>query len=155
MDGVVIRAAGPADLPQVAALRWDGSVGELGEAPAGGRDEFVADFVRWAATQRDSHRCWVADSGGRVVGMAWLAVQERPPSPSSPRRRSADLQTVYVEPAFRNAGIAGRLVAEVVRTAAGLGAGRITVHSSRRAVPVYRRAGFAQSPVLLQQVLDG
>jgi GNAT superfamily N-acetyltransferase len=85
-----------------------------------------------------------------VIGMAWLAVVQRVPTPRAPRRASGDLQCVYVVPEARDGGLGGRLIRAVLDGARELGLERVTVHSSPRAIPAYARCGFQESPRLLQ-----
>lgn len=88
--------------------------------------------------------------GEAVIGAAWLALTPRVPHPGAPERTSGDVQSVYVVPEERSAGLGGRLLDEVLALARELELARVTVHSSVRAVSAYLRAGFARSAVLLQ-----
>ncbi|MEU1933649.1 GNAT family N-acetyltransferase [Streptomyces coeruleorubidus] len=111
----------------MAALLWEWLVENGGEA-LGEHEEFVRHFVDWARDNAVSHRCMVVvrDDDGVVIGMARLAVVQRVPTPRAPRRASGDL-----------------------------GLERVTVHSSRRAIPAYARCGFQESPRLLQDRVAG
>jgi GNAT superfamily N-acetyltransferase len=142
---VEIRRAGPPDAAALAALRagW-------GEEHGAASPGFPAVFAEWAAASGATHVAFVAVVAGEVVGMAWLARLERPPSPEEGRRLHGDLQSVYVVPARRGAGIGAALTAAVVEEARRLGMTRLTVQSSGRAVPLYRRAGFEHSDRLLR-----
>ncbi len=82
--------------------------------------------------------------------MAWLALVPRVPRPGTVTRYSGDVQSVFVVPRERGKGVGGALIAAATRHALELGAGRVTVHSGRKAVPLYERLGFASSPQLLQ-----
>ena len=86
--------------------------------------------------------------------MAWVALLVRVPRPGDTARRSADIQSVFVVPEHRDKGIGSSLVQAATEHAMRLGASRVTVHSGRRAVPVYERLGFASSPQLLQRPTD-
>lgn len=154
MAEIIVRPARDADLPGVADLRWRW-VHENGETPTVTRDEFGHAFAAWVRENRASHRCVVAVRGETVLGMAWLAVLRRVPTPSAPRRLSGDVQSVYVLPRERDGGIGGRLVDSVLRLAADLRLERVTVHSSSRAIRAYERQGFASSPRLLQVYSPG
>jgi GNAT superfamily N-acetyltransferase len=153
MTHATIRPATAADLGAVTRLRWDWTVEKI-EMPGTSRTEFEAGFVGWARRHSASHRCVVAVIDDVVVGMAWLAVVSRVPSARSLERASGDVQCVYVVPDHRNHGIGGRLVADVLRQADDLGLERVTVHSSDRAIPTYRRAGFATSPRFMLRIAD-
>ncbi|MER7898354.1 GNAT family N-acetyltransferase [Streptomyces sp. NPDC096046] len=149
MENISIRPARPAELATVATLRWEWFV-ENGSADLGERDDFVRHFVAWAGENAGSHRCMVLVRDDRVIGMAWLAVVQRVPTPGAPRRASGDLQCVYVVPEARDGGLGGRLIRAVLDGARELGLERVTVHSSPRAVPAYARSGFQKSRRLLQ-----
>lgn len=160
MTGVIVRPAEPSELAAVAGLRWRWIAENDGATPAGAeRGAFVRHFVTWAEQNAESHRCMVlvdgavggggADDSG-IIGMAWLAVVQRVPTPHALHRASGDLQCVYVVPEARDAGLGGRLITETLAQAKDLGLERITVHSSPRAIPAYARQGFENSPRLLQ-----
>ncbi|MFE9026159.1 GNAT family N-acetyltransferase [Streptomyces iakyrus] len=149
MDNISIRPARPAELAAVATLRWEWLV-ENGSEDLGEREDFVRHFVTWAGENAHSHRCMVLVRDDRVIGMAWLAVVQRVPTPRAPRRAPGDLQCVYVVPEARDGGLGGRLIQAVLDGARELGLERVTVHSSPRAIPAYARSGFQESPRLLQ-----
>jgi GNAT superfamily N-acetyltransferase len=122
---VTIRPARAEDMRRVAELRWRWSVEESG------------------AAHPDTHRCLVAEADGEVVGMAWLALTDRPPTPDDLSRVSGDVQSVYVLPALRGSGTGARLVAALLDEARARGCRYVRVHSSARAMSLYARAGFA------------
>lgn len=152
--GVVVRAVRDGELETVAALRWQWVL-ENGGTPVTTRGEFLRHFVDWARENAGSHRCLVMLRGAEIIGMAWLAVVRRVPSPRALERASGDVQCVYVVPAERDGGLGGLLIDAVRELARESGLERVTVHSSARAVPVYSRHGFAASPRLLQAPRDG
>jgi len=153
MSVVEVRSARPDEWAAVGGLRWD-SLREFGGEPTEERQVFAADFAEWAADHGTSHECFVAvdPSSGRVIGMTWLAVIARVPSARAFVRASGDLQCAYVVPEFRNRGTGGRLIDAVLSRAAELGLERVTVHSSPRAVPGYRRHGFVVEDKLLHWI---
>ncbi|MET9290832.1 GNAT family N-acetyltransferase [Streptomyces sp. NPDC003077] len=144
-----IRPARPHELRAVAELRWQWVLENEG-TPVTTRAEFVRRLVAWAGEHASSHRCLVLVRDDAVIGMAWLAITQRVPSPRAPERAAGDVQCVYVVPDERDTGLGGRLIDAVLRLARDLGLERVTVHSSTRAVPAYTRHGFAPSPRLLQ-----
>lgn len=112
---------------------------------------FTGDLRGWWADHQDTHLAFVARPAPDVlVGMAWLALVPRVPRPGVTTRRSADIQSVFVLPEHRGRRVGSELVQAATEHALRLGAGRVTVHSGRKAVPVYERLGFASSPQLLQ-----
>ncbi|MBB4686272.1 GNAT family N-acetyltransferase [Amycolatopsis jiangsuensis] len=149
MPETEVRTARPAELETVAALRWRW-VAEQDGPPDLDRDEFVREFVAWTRENAATHHCLVLTQDDEVAGMAFLVVTARVPTPRKFRRASGDLQCVYVVPEARGRGLGGLLIDAILRLGAELGLERVTVHSSTRAVPAYRRHGFAADPELLQ-----
>jgi GNAT superfamily N-acetyltransferase len=72
--------------------------------------------------------------------MAWVALVPRVPRPQATSRLAADTQSVFVMPEQRGTGIGSALVEAASEHATRLGSLRVTVHSGRKAVPVYERA---------------
>ncbi|WP_307868589.1 GNAT family N-acetyltransferase [Umezawaea beigongshangensis] len=153
MTRIEVRPARAAEFAAVAGLRWRW-VAEHDGAPGAGREEFVREFARWARENATTHPCLVLVDGEGVIGMGFLAVTARVPAPGALSRVCGDVQCVYVVPEARDGGLGGVLVEALLSLAAELGLERVTVHSSGRAVPLYRRHGFAPSPHLLQALPD-
>ncbi|MEU5722929.1 GNAT family N-acetyltransferase [Micromonospora sp. NPDC047738] len=84
-----------------------------------------------------------------AVGMAWLMVADRVPTPARRHRRSGDVQSVYVVPELRDSGIGAALLEAVLAEAGGLALEHVTVHASDRAVRFYERLGFQHDERLL------
>jgi GNAT superfamily N-acetyltransferase len=143
------RPARPAEFEAIAGLRWRW-VAEQDGLPGAGRDEFVRELAAWAQENPATHRCLVLVREDQVIGMAFLAITARVPTPLVFSRASGDVQCVYVVPEARDGGLGGLLIDATLRLAAELGLERATAHSSERAVPAYERHGFAVSPHLLQ-----
>ena len=150
---VIARGATPADVPAMARLRWRWRVDERGAlgGAATRRDEaeFVAFFTAWVTDHLATHAPFVVEVDGEVCGMAWLMTADRVPAPELTDRRTGDVQAVYVAPARRDAGVGAVLIDAVLAEAGRRGLEHVTVHSSPRAVPFYRRAGFAESDTWL------
>ena len=118
-------------------------------------ESFTVDLASWWTEHDDSHLAFVARvAESEVVGMAWLAFVPRVPRPGTVTRRSADIQSVFVVPEQRGKRIGSALVRAASEHALRLGADHVTVHSGRKAVPLYERLGFASSPQLLQRALE-
>jgi GNAT superfamily N-acetyltransferase len=147
-NNVIIRPAASDELDVVAELRWQWILENQG-VPVTGREQFVQHFVTWSRQNTSSHRCLVMVRDEVIIGMAWLAVLPRVPTPRALQRASGDLQCVYVVPGERDGGLGGRLIDAVLDRARELGLERVTVHSSPRAIPAYSRHGFESSSRLL------
>jgi GNAT superfamily N-acetyltransferase len=105
---------------------------------------FVELFSAWVIEHLSTHLPFLAEVDDQVVGMAWLMVADRVPSPARRRRRTGDVQSVYVVPEFRDGGVGAAPLDAVLAEARRFGLKHVTVHSSRRAVPFYQRTGFHQ-----------
>ena len=145
-----IWIAGQADLEHLARLLWLHAAPD--EQAKQSVESFAGDLAAWWTEHDDSHVAFVARlAESEVVGMAWLALVPRAPRPGSISRVSADVQSVFVLSEQRGNGIGSALVQAAAEHAFRLGASRVTVHSGRKAVPVYERLGFASSRQLLQR----
>ena len=110
------------------------------------RQRFPTDLLRWWETHRESHLPFLAlHPSGAPTGMAWLALTTRVPRPGATSRRSGDVQSLYVVPEHRSAGVGTVLV----RHAESLGVEHVTVHGNERSRRLYGRAGFLPSGDLL------
>jgi GNAT superfamily N-acetyltransferase len=136
-----VRAGTPADADALAGLRWR-RLTEEGGYTGNDHDDFVELFATWVTDHFSTHRPFVAEVDGELVGMAWLMVADRVPAPTHRHRRTGDVQAVYVVPELRDCGIGGALLSLVLAEARDLGLEHVTVHSSERAVPLYQRTGF-------------
>jgi GNAT superfamily N-acetyltransferase len=144
---VEYRQATAAEVPLLAAFTWQMTAEN--EAVVQLQEGFALHFLEWVDRVRATHIPFVADDGA-LVGMAWLALVARTPRPGPVQRFDGDLQTVYVLPEHRNRGVGEGLVKTVLRHAWERGLGSVTVSSSRRAVSLYQRIGFAGEPPYLR-----
>jgi GNAT superfamily N-acetyltransferase len=146
---VGVHRATPADADALARLRWRWRTEEGGETAAD-IDQFVKAFSAWWMTRIETHHAFVAQVGEAPIGMAWLAVVDRIPGPSRWLRRSGNVQSVYVQPESRDAGVGTELLSDVVAHARALGLDYLSVHPSSRSFDLYRRAGFVGSGKVLE-----
>jgi GNAT superfamily N-acetyltransferase len=147
---MVIRRAGPADLPALAALRREQAREQQGTA---GDPEFEARFADWSARESAHRITWLAETGPgegqRMAGMMNLALFERMPRPGRPVSQWGYLANAFVLAAYRNQGTGGRLLDAVLRYGTEAGLARVVLSPSERSVEFYRRAGFRPADTLL------
>ncbi|GMA29288.1 GNAT family N-acetyltransferase [Arenivirga flava] len=151
LGDAAIRLADSSDAAALAALRWAWSATPEDRDP----DRLARDFVAFMSSTADSHRCVVAERDGALVAMAWVAFTARPPIIGTTGRRSADLQSVFVRPEHRGAGLGVRLVQAAIELARAEGAEHLTVHATPDAAAFYERFGFEPGPTIAQLDLQG
>jgi GNAT superfamily N-acetyltransferase len=148
---ISVRRGTAEDAPALARLRWRWRVEEGGAVDVGiDRAAFVDFFTAWMIDHLATHLPFVVEADGRLAGMAWLMLSDRVPSPSVLDRRTADVQSVYVVPELRDGGVGAVLLAAITDEVRARELEFVTVHSSDRAVPFYRRGGFKPSDTWLE-----
>ena len=147
---VRIRTAGPEDASELARLKesWANLSDPATEAELA---EFAVELRRWMQEHSDTVTCAVAELDGILIGMAWLVVFERVPNIRDTRRRTGDIQSVFVQQSHRSRGIGTQLVRVLTATADDLGIPRVTVSANARAVPLYEALAFEPTPLLLER----
>jgi GNAT superfamily N-acetyltransferase len=142
-----IKVAAATDVGQLAEL-----ICRFAEEPAGTERTFAQDLTGWWNDHHDSHTPFLALlPSGSAVGMAWLALTARVPRPGGASRLSGDIQSVYVVPEHRRAGVGAALVRAVLQHAEALAVEHVTVHSNEQAGSLYERVGFSTSQDLLMR----
>lgn len=150
---VTVRQGTPADAQALAALRWEWA---RDVPPAADDPEWRAyrdHMVQWMTRHEKTHIAFIAEDGERAIGMAWLALLARVPDPGSFTRVGGDVQSVYVNPAWRGQGIGIRLVKAVIERGSAE-AKHLTVRTGPSATPFYPQFGFAANMSSLERVLD-
>ncbi len=151
--GVTIRTAAKADLDEVVAL----SIALFAE-DAGQRDLYTD--LGWPEREGreyfggllsgPSTRCWLAEVDGTICGS--LVGRINRDSTVRPVR-VAELESMYVRPEYRSAGVGAALVAEFFEWARSRGAQRaaVTAYAANdRAIAFYERNGFQPRSVHLE-----
>lgn len=89
-----------------------------------------------------SHLAFVALQDDNEVGCGSICLNDELPSPDNPTGRCAYLMNIYVREAFRNHGIAHKMVRHLVEVAKNLGCCKIYLESTDIAKPLYKSIGF-------------
>jgi GNAT superfamily N-acetyltransferase len=143
----VIRVAGAADAPALAALRRAWTAEQYGPVDDEG---FEARFLDWYEREAARRVCWLAEvPGAAVVGMVNLVAFDRMPGPGEDAGAWGYLSNAFVLAAYRDRGIGSLLMRALLGYADDHGYVRVVVHLSARAAPLYARLGFAAADSLL------
>ena len=136
-----VRPAGANDAAELARLRA-ASLAEQGYLAVADRAAFVerAAFDTARLFREERLVAWLACGGDAVIGSACAVYFDRLPYPDGTLH--AELSGVYVEPVYRGAGCASRLVAAVVETVRTSGVRRTFLRPSPAARSLYARLGF-------------
>ena len=136
-----IRTATAADVPALAALRWEFRASRA--APTEDRSAFIERCAAWMRTAlaRD-WRAWVAVDGGDIVGHVWLCAIGKIPNPAGQREKQAYISNMYVRPAARG-GIGTRLLNQAIEWAEDNGVEYALLTATPRSRTLYGRHGFA------------
>ena len=144
----MIRLATAADASLLAALRRRWRTEEANE-PAD--ETFDERLLEWLTPRLEStHVAAVALDDTVGVGMGFLAVLERVPSPAAFPRLAGAVQSVYVVPERRNVGLGASIVRLLVDEAGRRGLDYLMVHPSAPSFSLYRRLGFSDSGRVLE-----
>jgi GNAT superfamily N-acetyltransferase len=146
MAEAFIRPADNSDLVMLTQLRraWTHE-----QDPDDTDPGFDDRFAGWFARESARRVTWLAETGGRPVGMMNLVIFERMPRPGRPPSRWGYLGNAFVLAPYRNQGIGGRLLSAVLRYADENGFARVVLSPSERSIPFYQRAGFGPASALL------
>ena len=146
MTDALIRRAEYADLAAIVQLRREWTREEDGDIPA---PDFEENLTAWFGREWSRRIMWLAEEGGRPVGMMNLAIYERMPRPGRALSRWGYLGNVFVLAAYRNRGIGSQLVSAALNYADRNGFVRVVLSPTERSVPLYERAGFGPADALM------
>ena len=153
----MIRRAHSADLPVLAALRWEFRT--EGATPVEERAAFEARFRKQvgAALADGSWQAWVAvaddGAGGRVVGHVYAARIGKLPNPVDEAETHLYVSNLYVRPEHRGRGL-GRALLEAALAAAedvDTDIDATVLWARPGTAALYERYGFAFSPELMER----
>lgn len=88
---------------------------------------------------------WVADDDGVVVSTVCFCLCRFAPRFDNPSGRVAYMTNVYTLPNYRRRGIVSKLVSEAVDDLKTQGIGKVLLHSSDVAKPMYESLGFVEA----------
>ena len=146
MTDALIRQTEHADLAAIVQLRREWTQEEHGDIAD---PDFDENLAAWFARESSRRIMWLAEEGGRPVGMMNLAIYDRLPRPGRARSRWGYLGNVFVLAAYRNRGIGSQLVSAALNYADENGFVRVVLSPTERSIPLYERAGFGPADALM------
>lgn len=146
MTDAVIRRIEPADLPAIVQLRREWTQEQHGDIAD---PDFDENLAAWYARESSRRIMWLAEEGGRPVGMLNLAIYERMPQPGRALSRWGYLGNVFLLAAYRDRGIGTRLVGAALSYADENNLVRVVLSPTEKSIPLYERAGFGPADALL------
>jgi GNAT superfamily N-acetyltransferase len=152
MTDALIRRAENADVVAIARLRREWTQEEHGDIADPDFDENLAAWYERESTRRI---VWLAEEGGRPVGMMNLAIYDRMPQPGRALSRWGYLGNVFLLAAYRNRGIGSQLVSAALEYADENNFVRVVMSPTERSIPLYERAGFGPAEALMLRTPGG
>ena len=151
-----IRRAGAHDLVVVGRMRLAFLADHRGVDAASFTAEFAARTRRFVEQRQHAGNLssWLAEDGGRCVGVVSMLLVDMPPRPDDPRTRDGYVLNLYVEPARRGRGIGRELFEACIGSAPGTGLRRIFLHATDAGRPLYEEAGFRPNDDWMELRLD-
>jgi RimJ/RimL family protein N-acetyltransferase len=142
-DQVRLREALPADAAALARLRYEfRSV--LGEAVEE-RAAFIERAAAWFGERltTDRWRAWLIERGdGEIIGHCFLQIVEKLPNPVEEAEWIGYITNVYVVPAERGRGHAGRMLDAALAHCRDSGAYSVILWPTDESRAMYERRGF-------------
>jgi GNAT superfamily N-acetyltransferase len=141
---ITIRNARPSDLDALAKLRFLFR-SELAKATVTER-QFLSRCKRWMKARLSTPglwHCWVAVSGSRLVGTAWLQEIEKIPNPVSESEKHAYITNCYVIPELRGFGIGSKLLTAALQWCNANKLDAVILWPSPESRTLYQRHGFS------------
>jgi GNAT superfamily N-acetyltransferase len=111
-------------------------------------DHLSEDFVEVTrsflsrAIEASTMHSWLAEEGGRCLGIVSLILADRPPAIDDFRTREGYIVNMYVDPLIRRRGVGRSLFDACIKSAPGFGVRRLFLRATDDGRPMYLTAGF-------------
>ncbi|MDA8485326.1 GNAT family N-acetyltransferase [Pseudomonas resinovorans] len=150
---LTVRPATLADLASLVELRallLDGTSASYSSKTPEDVAQWRAAYRSWLGSRLGESDCVqiVAaehNESGQVLGCATAIIDQRAPAPGCLNGLSGWVQSVVVEPQWRNRGIARQLMQHLLRWFANRGVRSVVLQSTDAAGTLYQDLGFAAS----------
>ncbi len=97
-----------------------------------------------------THYALVAENGGQGCGCGAVCFTDELPSPDNPSGLCGYLMNIYVREAFRNHGVAHKIVSRLIQEAQNRRCGKIYLETTDDGRPVYQSLGFRDLPDIMK-----
>jgi len=141
----IFRLAKPADVPELARLRWE----HAGPASRGARQidpEFYESFKKFmlARLANEEWLVLVAEIKGCLIACVYLQKIARLPRPDRLKREFGSITALFVQKEYRGKGLRGELLREISEMAQAEGLEYIVARPTAENRSVFRLTGFRQ-----------
>ena len=148
---LVTRLATLADSTLITAHRR-AMFAEMGQSTPETLDVMSHNFAPWLERMlaADRYAGWIVEDGATPAASAGFFQLDWPPHPLDPEAAARGyLLNFWVEPAYRNRGLARLLVGKAVAESRRRGLRVAALHASAAGRPVYEKEGFRSSGEML------
>lgn len=150
---LIVRPAMVADLNRLVELRaylLDGTEAMYSSKTPEDSMRWRAAYRTWLSSHLNTSNCVHVLAAehketGEVLGCATAIIDQRAPAPGCLNGLSGWVQSVVVEPRWRNRGIARQLMQNLLRWFASCSVGSVVLQSTEAADKLYQTLGFAIS----------
>lgn len=149
----IVRSATAADMASLVELRaylLDGTDASYSSKTPEDSTRWRAAYRSWLSGHLNESDCVHVVAAehklsGQVIGCATAIIDQRAPAPHCLNGLSGWVQSVVVEPQWRNLGIARQMMQHLLRWFANRGVSSVTLQSTKTADSLYRDLGFVRS----------
>ena len=148
-----ITLAKHSDAQELAQMRWDFQLEKPGEKSQIEHDEFIKLCTHFLQESLESElwNCWIAKDGDVIVAHLFLHRISIVPKPQFPNEKYFGYVTnAYTKPDYRNRGIGGQLLEQLITQARKERLDTLIVWPSEKGVNFYKRAGFSKDNEVLE-----
>jgi GNAT superfamily N-acetyltransferase len=143
--GMQIRSAEPQDLDVLCRLRIEFLTEYRGLTPDAVSDHFVDQTRRFFQRKQADGTVlsWIAEDGGRTVGIVSVVLQDAPPHPEDPRSVEGLLINMFVRQPERGRGIGRLLLRACLASGPDYGIRRFNLYATEAGRSLYVNEGFS------------
>jgi GNAT superfamily N-acetyltransferase len=145
MNNIKIRKAEISDLDTLVELRLAYLHEDLGKLSAVTEEMIITQLKEYITKHiNDIFTAFFAETDGKVVSTAFMAIADRPANPFMMTGRTALVQNVFTYPEHRRRGIATLVLKELIAEAKRQNVSYIELSATADGKPVYQKLGFVE-----------